>query len=140
MLSLCALEASTPVTPSVLDFAIVSEKVNCRKPALGTPTCQPNQILLSVPPTRMVPRLDPLGRSERFGMGGPAWAPPLPTPGVCAGTAIAPAMMDERLRACRQLLKRYPCLIKNALVILAVSSAVIGWSLEESSSTMMFGC
>src|SRR6476620_10760723 len=77
-----------PVTPRASALGRTSEKVEERKCAAGMATCQPNQMLLSAAPTRIVPRLEPLGRCERFGMAG----------GLCCARRAAPARVARRRR------------------------------------------
>ena len=75
----CVLTASTLVTPSTSARASAAENV---KPAMavdGTPTRQPNQILSSGAPARIVPRLAPFGRCEIDGTCG----------GACPATSAA---------------------------------------------------
>src|SRR3954452_6785659 len=76
-----------PVTPSVYDFGSTSENVSCLNSPAGMATCQPNQIFSSAAPTRIVPRLAPLARCERFGIAG------APRPPVWAIAETAPAMI-----------------------------------------------
>src|SRR4051812_27512687 len=75
-----------PVTPSVSEFGSTSENVRCLKSPAGIATCQPNQIFSSAAPMRIVPKLAPLGRCERFGIAG------APRPPVCAAIETAAAM------------------------------------------------
>src|SRR5215831_3977205 len=81
-------------TPSVSAFVSASDHVSCLKAAVGIPTRQPNQMLLSAAPTRIVPRLEPAGRWESDATGGAACPPrpPRPPPGgmSCAEAIMAP--------------------------------------------------
>src|SRR2546428_10731294 len=63
-------------------LASASEKVSALIDVAGIAPRQPNQMLLSAAPARMVPRLDPVGRCEIDGTGSVSGAsgcpPPLP--------------------------------------------------------------
>ena len=74
MLTICVLEASTLGTLRMSAFASASENVSALIDVAGIATRQPNQMLLSAAPARMVPRLDPVGRCEIEGTDGFCWA------------------------------------------------------------------
>jgi hypothetical protein len=67
----CALDASTLVTLITSDFASASDSVRPLIAAEGIATRQPNQMLASCAPPRIVPRLDPVGRCDTDGTCGP---------------------------------------------------------------------
>src|SRR5436190_16549111 len=85
-------------SPSASAFAAASENVSPRNAVDGIPTCQPNQIFSSCAPRRMVPRLDPGGRTDADPEGGLFCPPPPPRPPVCAAAidAIVSSKTNQR--------------------------------------------
>src|SRR4029453_9496395 len=75
-LTSCVLDTSTVATLARSYLGSASENDSGFSVAAGTPTFQPNQMLLSAAPTRIVPTLEPVGRCE---MGG-----------TCAGSGRTP--------------------------------------------------
>ncbi len=67
---ICVLEASTVAKGITSAFASASEKVIPFNAAVGIATRQPNHMLLSGAPMRIVARPPPFGRFETDGTGG----------------------------------------------------------------------